>query len=249
MRSMVDAGEVDALVPERVWGELSKVLGEQRAGARLSVFFETLRACCALQRLLPELDRLWGVPQPAKWHPEIDTGVHVMMVLDTAARLSPEPEVRFAALCHDLGKGNTPTEILPSHHGHEERGVTLLAEVCERLRVPKRYCELARITARFHGKVHKVDELRAATIQDLFDGVDLFRRPERFEQMLIACEADFRGRTGYEDRDYPQAALLRRLAQAARAVNAGEIAQAADNKALIPQRLREARISAIRGAR
>ena len=249
MRRMVDAGEVDALVPERVWAELSKVLCEQRAGARLAVFFETLRACGALQRLLPELDRLWGVPQPAQWHPEVDTGVHVMMVLDTAARLSSEAEVRFAALCHDLGKGNTPPEILPSHHGHEERGVALLADVCERLRVPKRYCELARITARFHGKVHKVAELRAATIQDLFDGVDLFRRPERFEQMLTACEADFRGRTGYEERDYPQAQLMRRCAQAARAVNAGEIAKATANKALIPQRLREARISAIRRSR
>ncbi|WP_462322071.1 multifunctional CCA addition/repair protein [Halochromatium sp.] len=249
MRSMVDAGEVDALVPERVWAELCKVLGEQRGGARLSVFFETLRACGALQRLLPELDSLWGVPQPAKWHPEIDTGVHVMMVLDTAARLSPQPEVRFAALCHDLGKGNTPAEILPSHHGHEERGVELLTDVCERLRVPKRYCDLARITARFHGKVHKVAELRAATIQDLFDGIDLFRRPDRFEQMLVACEADFRGRTGYEDRDYPQAELMRRIAEAARSVNAGEIAKATANKSLIPERLREARIGAIRRAR
>lgn len=249
MRSMVEAGEVDALVPERVWAELSKVLSEQCPEARLSMFFETLRACGALQRLLPELDRLWGVPQPAKWHPEIDTGVHVMMVLNRAARLSPLPEVRFAALCHDLGKGNTPPEILPSHHGHEERGVTLVADVCARLRVPKRYCELARLTARFHGKVHKVDELRAATIQDLFEGVDLFRRPERFEQMLIACEADFRGRSGYDERDYPQANLMRRLAQAARMVDAGEMARSTANKALIPQRLREARISAIRRAR
>ncbi|MFP4280248.1 MAG: multifunctional CCA addition/repair protein [Halochromatium sp.] len=249
MRRMVAAGEVDALVPERVWAELAKVLGEQRPGARLSAFFETLRACGALQRLLPELDRLWGVPQPAKWHPEIDTGVHAMLVLDTAARLSPLPEVRFAALCHDLGKGNTPPEILPSHHGHEARGVSLLAEVCARLRVPKRYGELARITARFHGQVHQVDELRAATIQDLFDAVDLFRRPERFEQMLIACEADFRGRTGYEARAYPQAALMRRLASAARAVDAAAIAQATAPKALIPQRLRAARIGAIRQAR
>ncbi len=249
MQRMVDAGEVDALVPERVWAELSKVLCEQRPGVRLSLFFETLRACGALQRLLPELDRLWGVPQPVKWHPEIDTGVHVMMVLDTAARLSPEAEVRFAALCHDLGKGNTPPEILPSHHGHEERGVRLLAALCERLRVPKRYGELARITARFHGQVHKVAELRAATIQDLFDGVDLFRRPERFEQMLTACEADFRGRTGYEERDYPQADLMRRFAQAAQAVNAGAVAKATADKTLIPKRLREARISAIRQAR
>ena len=249
MRAMVAAGEVDALVPERVWAELSKVLAEQRLGAKLSVFFETLRTCGALARLLPELDRLWGVPQPPKWHPEIDTGVHVMMVLDTAAQLSPQPEVRFAALCHDLGKGNTAPEILPSHHGHEERGVVLLSDICARFRVPKRFCELAQITARYHGKVHKVDELRAATIQDLFDGVDLFRRPERFEQMLIACEADYRGRTGYQDRPYPQADLLRRLASAARAVDAGAVAGGCDDRALIPQRLRAARISAIRQAR
>lgn len=172
-----------------------------------------------------------------------------MMVLDTAARLSPQPEVRFAALCHDLGKGTTPPEILPSHHGHEERGVGLLAEICARLRVPKRFCELGRITARYHGKVHKVEELRAATIQDLFDGVDLFRRPERFEEMLLACEADFRGRSGYEDRPYPQADLLRRLASAARAVDAGAVARGCVDKALIPQRLRAARIVAIRQAR
>jgi tRNA nucleotidyltransferase (CCA-adding enzyme) len=249
MRGMVEAGEVDALVPERVWAEIAKVLSEQTPGARLSVFFETLRGCGALRRLLPELDRLWGVPQPARWHPEIDTGVHVMMVFDTAARLSPLPEVRFAALCHDLGKGTTPAEILPSHHGHEERGVGLLAEVCARLRVPNRVCELARITARFHGQVHKVEELRSATIQDLFDGVDLFRRPQRFEQMLIACEADFRGRLGYEERDYPQADLLRRLAQAACSVDAAVIARATQDPGLIRQRLRESRISAIRRAR
>jgi len=249
MRAMVATGEVDALVPERVWAELSKVLAEQRPGAKLSVFFETLRSCGALQRLLPELDRLWGVPQPPKWHPEIDTGVHVMMVLDTAAQLSRQPEVRFAALCHDLGKGNTAPAILPSHHGHEERGVDLLSDICARFRVPKRFCELARITARYHGKVHKVDELRAATIQDLFDGVDLFRRPERFDQMLIACEADFRGRSGYQDRPYPQAELLRQLARAARAVDAGAVARGCADRALIPQRLRVARISAIRQAR
>lgn len=249
MREMVANGEVDALVPERVWQELAKVLSEGRVGARLSVFFEVLRDCGALRRLLPELDRLWGVPQPGKWHPEIDTGVHVMMVLDQVSRLSTEPEIRFAALCHDLGKGNTPTEILPSHHGHEERGVKLIDGLCARLRAPKRFCDLARITARYHGKVHKLDELRAATIQDLFDGVDLFRRPERLEAILIACEADFRGRAGYSDRAYPQADRLRRLARAARLVNAGEIARACADPSLIPQRLREARISAIREAR
>jgi tRNA nucleotidyltransferase (CCA-adding enzyme) len=249
MRAMVANGEVDALVPERVWQELVKALGDGRPGARPSVFFEVLRDCGALQRLLPELDRLWGVPQPPKWHPEVDTGVHVMMVIDQAAQLSPSPEVRFAALCHDLGKGTTPTAILPSHHGHEERGVELLEGLCARLRVPKRFCELARLTARYHGKVHKVYELRAATIQDLFDGVDLFRRPERFDEMLLACEADFRGRTGYDERPYPQAELLRHLASAACSVDAGAIARACEDRAQIPERVRSARISAIRTAR
>jgi tRNA nucleotidyltransferase (CCA-adding enzyme) len=249
MREMVANGEVDALVPERVWQEVVKVLGDRRSGTHLSVFFTVLRDCGALARLLPELDRLWGVPQPEKWHPEIDTGVHVMLVLDQAARLSPNPEVRFAALCHDLGKGTTPSAILPSHHGHEERGVVLLDTLCARLRVPKRFCELARITARYHGKVHKVDELRAATIHDLFEGVDLFRRPERFEAMLLACEADFRGRTGYAERPYPQADRLRQFAQAARAVDAGALARECRDRSKIPMRLRAARIRAIRAAR
>jgi tRNA nucleotidyltransferase (CCA-adding enzyme) len=248
MRAMVAAGEVDALVPERVWQELSGALGDATPGARPSRFFQVLRDCGALERLLPELDRLWGVPQPPHWHPEIDTGVHVMLVLDMAARLSELPEIRFAALCHDLGKGTTPADVLPRHHGHEERSVELLGGVCERLRVPKRFCELARITARFHGKVHRAADLKASTLLDLLEAADLFRRPERLEQMLIACEADYRGRTGYETRPYPQADLLRRCATAARAVDAGAIAAAAAEPRLIPQRLRAARIAAIRAA-
>ncbi len=242
MRSMVEAGEVDALVPERVWQEMGKALAEDRP----SVFFGVLRECGALARLLPELDRLWGVPQPAKWHPEIDTGVHVMMVLDMAARLSPLTEVRFAALCHDLGKGTTPAQILPSHHGHEERSVELLEQVCERFRIPNRHRELARITARYHGKVHKVAELRPTTILGLFERADLFRRPERFEQMLIACEADYRGRLGYEARDYPQGALLRRYAAAATALDVGAVARDAPGPAAIAEHIHRARLDAIR---
>jgi tRNA nucleotidyltransferase (CCA-adding enzyme) len=243
MRAMVAAGEVDALVPERVWQELAKALVEERP----SRFFEVLRACGALVRLLPELDRLWGVPQPAKWHPEIDTGVHAMLVLDMAARLSPDPEVRFAALCHDLGKGTTPAAIWPSHHGHEERSVELLEGVCDRLRVPSRHRDLARIAARYHGLVHTLDELRPATILGLLEGADAFRRPARFRQMLTACEADFRGRTGYSERLYPQGETLRRLLDAAAAVDLGAIA-AATEPGLIPQRVRRARIAAIRQA-
>lgn len=242
MRTMVDAGEVDSLVPERVWQELARALCEDRP----SRFFEALRDCGALAPLLPELDRLWGVPQPAKWHPEIDTGVHVMMVVDMAARLSPDLGVRFAALCHDLGKGTTPVEILPSHKGHEERSVVLLEQLCARLRVPVRHRELARITARYHGLVHKVEELRAATILDLLEGADAFRRPERFRRMLIACEADFRGRAGYAERHYPQGEILRRLHAMAAAVDTAAIARAARESSSIPQRIHAARVGAIK---
>ena len=245
MRTMVAAGEVDALVPERVWQEMAKALSEERP----SGFFEVLRACGALARLLPELDRLWGVPQPEKWHPEIDTGVHAMLVLDMVARLSSDPEVRFAALCHDLGKGTTPAGILPSHHGHEERSVVLLEAVCDRLRVPNRQRELARITARYHGLVHTVDDLRPATVHTLLEETDAFRRPERFHQMLTACEADFRGRTGYAERPYPQGETLRRLLAAAAAVDVGAIAATAPEPRLIPEHIRRARIAAIRQAR
>ena len=244
MRAMVAAGEVDALVPERVWAELAKALTEDRP----SPFFEVLRDCGALARLLPELDRLWGVPQPVKWHPEIDTGVHAMMVVDMAARISPDLDVRFAALCHDLGKGVTSPDILPSHWGHEERSVELLDSVCERFRVPSRCRDLARIVARYHGLVHKVDELRPATVLDLLDGTDAFRRPERFRQMLLACEADFRGRIGYEGLHYPQGGLLRRLHEAAAAVDASAIAARAPGPRLIAEQIRRARVAAIRGA-
>ncbi len=245
MRDMVDAGEVDALVPERVWQELAKALAEPVP----SRFFEVLRDCGALARLMPEVDRLWGVPQPVRWHPEVDTGVHAMLVLDMAARLSPDTEVRFAALCHDLGKGTTPADILPSHKGHEERSVALLEQVCDRFKAPNRQRELARITARYHGLVHKLDELRSATILDLLEGADAFRRPDRFEQMLVACEADYRGRTGYADRPYPQGEHLRRVFAAVSALDVGAIAAAAREPRLIPQRIREARIAAIRQAR
>jgi len=245
MQQMVNGGEVDALVPERVWQELAKALAE----ADPSVFFTTLRACGALARLLPEVDRLFGVPQPVRWHPEVDCGVHTMMVVDRAARLSQDIAVRFAALTHDLGKGTTPAEILPSHRGHEGRGVTLIEGLCERLRIPNRVRDLARLTARYHGLVHKVAELRAATVQQLFEGADAFRRPERFDQLLLACEADFRGRTGYEDRDYPQRRCLALLLEAARALDQGRIARTAPSPERVPELIRAARIAAIRHRR
>lgn len=243
MRAMVAAGEVDALVPERVWQELRKALTEPRP----SRFFEALRQCGALARLFPEMDRLWGIPQPIQWHPEIDTGVHAMMVLDMSARISVETEARFAALTHDLGKGTTPAEILPSHKGHEERSVDLIHDLCDRYRVPSRYRELAVIAARYHGLVHKVAELRPATIVDVLEGADAFRRPERFELMLRVCEADFRGRETYQERHYPQAVRWRAYLAATRTVDTGSIAMAVD-RGRIPERVREARIQAVRDA-
>lgn len=214
MRQMVASGEADALVPERVWQETARALASETP----SVFFQALRECGALARVFPELDRLFGVPQPQKHHPEIDTGVHVMLVLDAAACLSPDPAVRFAALTHDLGKGTTPERIWPHHDGHEERGIKLVTLLCERLRVPRDYRELAVLAARYHGLVHRAGELRPETLLRLLKDCDAFRRPQRFEQLLLACEADARGRSGLHARPYPQAALLRRVLEAANRV-------------------------------
>lgn len=244
MRAMTTSGEVDHLVPERVWQELAGALGEPTP----SRFFEVLKVCGALARLFPEVDRLFGIPQPERWHPEIDTGVHTLMVVDMSARLSDDPAVRFAALTHDLGKGTTPAGILPSHKGHEERGVGLIEDLCARLRVPTRFRELALVTARWHGRVHKLDELPTQEVLDLIEGGDGLRRPERFGQMLTACEADFRGRTGYQERDYPQGARLRRLLAAVRAVDAGALARGTPDAASVPGRIRAARLAALAAA-
>ncbi|ADC72945.1 polynucleotide adenylyltransferase/metal dependent phosphohydrolase [Thioalkalivibrio sp. K90mix] len=214
MRELVTSGEVDALVPERVWAECEKAL-KSPAPRR---FIEVLRDAGALARLFPEIECLFGVPQPARYHPEIDTGVHTLMVLDQATRLSESPEVRFAALVHDLGKGNTDPDILPSHHGHEERGVLLIRALAERLRIPNRYRDLAVRVSRYHGLVHRVFELRPKTVMKLVDGLDALRRPENVEPFLLAVEADFRGRTGWEDKPYPQADAVRRAVAAAQGV-------------------------------
>jgi tRNA nucleotidyltransferase (CCA-adding enzyme) len=244
MRRMVDGGEVDALVAERVWAETAKALAEQRP----DVYFETLRGCGALARIFPEVERLWGVPQPAKWHPEIDTGVHVMMVLRQAARLTPVPRIRFAALTHDLGKGETPADRWPRHHGHEERSVRLVEELCDRLRVPNDFRELATAVARWHGLCHRALELRPTTVLELLEHLDAFRRPERFAEFLVACEADIRGRAGLEGRAYPQADYLRE----ARRIAAEAVLTAEERQGLkgpeIGKRLRERRAAALRDA-
>ncbi|MFZ6848185.1 multifunctional CCA addition/repair protein [Undibacterium sp. RuRC25W] len=242
MSSMVDAGEVDALVPERVWQELSRGLMEVKP----SRMFEVLRACGALKRLLPELDALWGVPQPEKYHPEIDTGVHVMLVIDYAAAKGYSLPIRFAALLHDLGKGTTPPELWPRHHGHEDRSAKLVDQVCQRLKVPAECRDLALMTARDHGNVGRALEMRPATLVELFIRNDAFRKPQRFVDMLRAAECDCFGRSGLAHIDFPQPAFLEAALHAAQQVNGGEIAREyADQPQRIPEAIREARIFAV----
>jgi tRNA nucleotidyltransferase (CCA-adding enzyme) len=245
MRNIVERHEIDALVPERVWQETEKALREPRAAE----FFAVLRDCGALHAVFPEIDALFGVPQPPQWHPEIDTGVHTLMVLEQAALLSQEPQVRFAALVHDLGKGTTPRDQWPRHPGHEERGVALIETLAQRLRVPSDYRELALIVARFHGNVHRAQELRPATILEFFERADAFRRPERFAQALLACEADARGRTGFEGRDYPQRTYLTQARDAAAEVRPRAADLAAGDGIRIAAGLRQDRLAAIAAQR
>lgn len=219
MRKMVDLGEVDHLVPERVWQELSRGLMEAKPSRMLDV----LRECGALARLLPEVDRLWGVAQRADYHPEVDTGVHLNMVMDMAARLQAPLAVRYAALCHDLGKGTTPEHILPRHLGHEGRSVDLLKQVSARLRVPVECRELAEVVAREHGNIHRSDDLNAAALIRLLDRCDAFRKPDRFLQILQACECDARGRLHFEDTHYAQGERLAQVLRICQSVNTAEV--------------------------
>ena len=240
MREMVAAGEINALVPERVWQELSRGLLE----ARPSRMFYVLRECGALARLLPEIDCLFGVPQPPQHHPEIDTGVHVMLVVDWAAQQGYSLPVRFAALCHDLGKGATPPAFWPRHYGHEGKSVDLVRTLSERIRVPTDCRDLAIAVARDHGNVHRAFELRPATVIELLERVDAFRRPHRFEECLQACECDFHGRPGWETKPYPQSAYLRQGLQAALSIDAGEVARGAE-PARIKEAINRARVAAV----
>jgi len=215
MKDMVDAGEVDALVPERVWQEMKKALSEKSPTA----FITTLRDCGALKRIIPELDCLFGVPQPEEHHPEIDTGIHTLMVLEQACKLSDETDVRFAALFHDLGKGTTPKEEWPRHIEHEARGAKIVLEVCQRLRTPNDYRDLAERTARFHLHYHRALELKPSTVVKTLEQLDAFRKPERFEKFLLASEADARGRPGYENKIFPQGDYFRQAFSAARDID------------------------------
>ena len=245
MKEMVQQGEVDHLVPERVWQELAKGLTESRP----SRMFAVLRDCGALARLLPEVDRLWGVPQSEQHHPEIDTGVHVMMVLDMAAQLEANLAVRFACLTHDLGKGTTPADVLPRHIGHEARSAELLAAVCERLRVPQDCAELADVVAREHGNIHRSGALNAAAVMRLLERCDAIRKPQRFDDALLACECDARGRLGLQDQPYPQRPRLSQALQCVLGVTTERVAAAAIAQGLkgpaIGDAVRSARVAAL----
>ncbi len=241
MGAMVAAGEADALVPERVWQETLRALGTDHP----QVFIQVLRQCGALARVFPELDALFGVPQPERWHPEIDTGVHLLMCLEQAARLTEDTEVRFAVMTHDLGKGTTPKALLPAHHGHEERGAVLIRRLCQRLRIPTAFRDLAVIVARHHGSCHRAMNLDPRELLALVEAADGLRRPERFEQFLLACTADLRGRKGMADEPYPQARRLRDARDAAAAVSAAPLLEQGLSGPALGDALRARRVEAV----
>ncbi|NOU24245.1 MAG: multifunctional CCA addition/repair protein [Methylotenera sp.] len=244
MQHMVDEGEVDALVAERVWQELAKGLMEDKP----SRMFDVLRACGALRKILPELDKLWGVPQPPQYHPEVDTGLHIMLVIDYTARQNFSLPIRFAALMHDLGKGTTPIELLPRHIGHEERSVRLLKEVSKRLRVPNDCKELAQLVAKFHGKLYQTLQMRPSTLLEFLIELDAIRQPARFKDFLKACEADSRGRTGFENCPTPAADLMLKVLEAASSIDAGLVASGYLETEKIKVAVFEARLEAVKHA-
>ncbi len=241
MKDMVANGEVDALVPERVWQEMEKALGERSP----SRFIEVLRDCGALERILPELNSLFGVPQPEEHHPEIDTGIHTLMVLQQACRLSDETDVRFAALMHDLGKGTTPKSEWPHHIGHEANGAEIVVDVCKRLRIPNEYRDLAKITARYHLHYHRALELKPSTVVKTLEQLDAFRKPQRFEKFLLASEADARGRPGHENKSFPQGSYLRKAFKAAREVDVKALVQQGYSNKELADKIREERIKLV----
>ena len=245
MQQLVHSGELAHLTAERVWQETARALQESTPAA----YFELLQQVGALAVLMPELSALWGVPNPPRWHPEIDTGVHCMLVLQQAALLSPRLDVRFASLCHDVGKGLTSPELWPSHHGHEHSGLPLIEAMCQRLRIPNDCRDLALLACEYHQLVHKAQELRAVTILKLFDGIDLWRKPDRLELLLTCCIADLRGRTGFEHNEYPQADYLKALATAARAVDIKALVAAGHHGLAMKQAVSAARLDAIQRQR
>jgi len=242
MRDMVAAGEVDALVAERVWQETNCALSERNP----EKFIEALRQCGALAILFPEIERLFGVPQPEQHHPEIDTGIHALLVLQQACLLSDAPEVRFAALTHDLGKGTTDKALLPRHYGHEERGYYLVQALCKRYKIPKAYKQLAEITAKYHTHIHRTFELKAKTLLKVLEATDAFRRPQRFAQFLLVCMADSRGRPSYEQAQYPQAAFFQLLLDKVAAVDVNDIVAAGFKGIAIREQLHQKRMIVVK---
>jgi len=241
MKELTLSGELDNLTSERVWQEVSNALTTQSP----QVFFEVLRECGALKVLFPELDALYGVPNPEKWHPEIDSGIHTMMVLEQAAKLTNDCAVRFAALIHDVGKAVTDPNLWPSHHGHGQRGLSIIEQLCTRLRVPNAYKDLALMVSDHHCKIHRCDDMRKDTIIKLFDKTDAWRKPQRFEQFLLSCEADARGRLNFETAPYPQRDTMLNYLHQASNVNVQDIIQQGITGAAIKPALYKARICAI----
>ena len=241
MKEMVSAGEVDALVPERVWQEMQKALNEKTPTA----FITTLRDCNALERILPELDCLFGIPQPIEHHPEIDTGIHTLMVLEQACLLNKAGDVRFAALMHDLGKGTTPENEWPRHIAHEARGADIVKKVCQRLRIPNEYRDLAERTARFHLHYHRALELKPATVVKTLEQLDAYRKPERFEKFLLASEADARGRTGYENKDFPQGDFFRQALSVTKDIDIDKLRSLGFENMALANEIKKVRIKAV----
>jgi len=242
LKEISDSDELDALVPERVWTEMEKAL----AGKYPARFILVLRSCNAMEKLFPEVEALFGVPQTKEYHPEIDTGLHTIMSLNQSTRLSPDPMIRFAVLVHDLGKATTPKDKLPSHHGHEERGAKIIDKLCNRYRIPNKYRELAINVSRFHLDCHRIQEMKPETIFKKLEQLDAFRRPERFEQFLIACEADARGRAGFEEREYSQAEYFQSALKAANEVDTKSLQDQGHEGKALGQEIKIQRIKNIR---
>ncbi|THB68459.1 MAG: multifunctional CCA addition/repair protein [Gammaproteobacteria bacterium] len=242
MKQMVENGEVDALVSERVWAEFYKALNEESPW----LFIECMRECGALARVMPEIDKMFGVPQREDYHPEVDSGIHALLVLKEAVRISDDPEVRFAALCHDLGKAVTPEDILPQHIGHEERGVDQIKALCSRIHCPNSYRNLAVLASQFHTKAHNAYELKASTVLKMFYSMDAFRKPDRFLQFLNVCEADVKGRKGKEDSLYPQKEYLRKMLDSATNIDTSQLGKIDGGGEKIAERRRELQLNAIK---
>ncbi len=242
MTQISNSGELKALNGERVWKETVGALGEKSP----HIYFEVLKDCGALVDWFPEVDCLWGIPNPEKWHPEIDTGIHTMMVLEQCALLTDDPVTRFAALCHDLGKGVTPKERWPSHRGHEMMGVPLIQSLGKRIKAPTEHIQLAKIVSEFHLHLHRIEDLRAKTIVKVLEQTDAFRKPQRFEQFLIACEADFRGRTGFENRQYPQLTIMKKALSACQNISTKAIIEAGYSGKQIGEQIHRQRVSLVK---